>query len=251
LETDLKIVYPHGAGGAWLRHVITCAITDRPWENCEVNFHETISSSVMQRILPGHTFDNYNNSHISISDDSCKYNFWILYVVKRLFYELDYTRHNGSRILLCDVDQINLYKMKTLKDHFFWTLNQCRYMQEFKWYGQFEVCWKDLFVNPQKAWNNICCFLEENRQRNYWSYQKFLLALDNYKLTCSRVRPKINLKQKHFLIWSLAYLQNSKISAPFDVFENFGTPIMLDWINEHQEKIISHTKKSLFEIDNV
>ena len=65
------------------------------------------------------------------------------------------------------------------------------------------------------------------------------------------MRPKINFKQKQFLIWSLAYLQNSEIQASFDVFENFGTPIMMNWIGEHQEKIISHTKKSLFEIDNV
>jgi hypothetical protein len=248
VQTDLKIVYPQGAGGAWLRHVITCAITNRTWEDHNVNFHATISSSVIEQ---RHTFDNYNNNNISISDDSCKYNFWILYVVKRLFYELDYTRHNGGRILFCDSDMINLYEMKTLKDHFFWTINQCRYLQGFKWRGQFEIRWKNLFVNPQQAWNSICCFLEENGQKNYWSYQQFLLALDNYKLTCSRVRPKINFKQKQFLIWSLAYLQNSEIPAPFDVFENFGTPIMMDWINEHQEKITEYTKKSLFEIDTI
>ena len=62
---------------------------------------------------------------------------------------------------------------------------------------------------------------------------------------------KINFNQKHFLIWSLAYLQHQQIHAPFDVFENFGSRIMLDWVESYRSEITEFTKLSMYNFDDV
>lgn len=239
MTSNLVVVYPHGAGGVWLRCVIGWCITRCDWEQQQVNFHQSPINLISHR----HEYAQVDHA-LSISDPSCKYNFWKLYVRKRFIHELEYLREKGQRLVLCPYS--TFYNIQSNKDNFFWMLDQCKYIQSYNWTGRFEVKWQNLFRDPEQVWDTICRFLEFNQQKNYHTFNDFKIPLANYKNTCARIIPKINFNQKHFLIWSLAYLQHRQIHAPFDVFENFNTNIMLDWVKHYEEDIIGFTQSSMY-----
>jgi hypothetical protein len=244
LTNNLAVVYPQGAGGMWLRGVIRWCSTRSHWGEQQVNFHQIKFNSIQEM----HEYPPVDQA-LSISDSSCKYNFWALYVLKRFAHELEYTRERGQRLVLSPY--VEQYNIQTNRDHFFWVLNQCRYIQSYNWNGRFEIKWRDLFENPVQVWDTICEFLEVNNQKNYRRFDDFITPLTNYKNTCACIKPKINFKQKHFLIWSLASLQHQEIPAPFDIFENFGNKIMLDWIKSYETEIIEFTRLSLYDHNNI
>ena len=95
MSNNLVVVYPQGAGGVWLRCVIGWCITRCHWEQQQVNFHQ----SKINLISHEHEYALVDHA-LSISDTSCKYNFWKLYVRKRFIHELEYTREKGQRIIL-------------------------------------------------------------------------------------------------------------------------------------------------------
>lgn len=235
-NNDVVVAYPPGAGGVWLHCVIGCCTTKTSWQQQLINFHQSTINTIR------YMHDHVPVDHVlSISDTGCKYNFWILYVFKRLVCELDYTRERHQRLPLSPYNDC-----LTNRDHFFSVLNQCRYIQSYQWSGKFEVKWRNLFENPGQAWATICEFLDFNQQKNHYAFDDFAIVLDNYKNTCTHIGPKINFNQKYFLLWALAYLRHQQIDAPFDVFESFGTNIMLDWVKSYEEDIIEFTQSSMY-----
>ena len=239
MTNNLVIVYPQGAGGVWLRCVIGWCITRCKWQQQQINFHQ----SSIKLISHKHEYPLCDHA-LSISDTGCKYNFWKLYVRKRFIHELEYSRENGKRISVCPYT--TPYTTQTNRENFFWILNQCRFIQSYNWPGTFEITWRNLFKNPMQVWNTICEFLEFNQQKNYYTYKDFKIPLANYQNTCTGIATKINFNQKNFLIWSLAYLQNQQIHAPFDIFENIGTKIMLDWVDSYRSEITEFTRLSTY-----
>lgn len=230
-----------GSGGAWLLQVLDyCTTPDKSWEYRTVNFHTKVNEVLLSR---QHHAGVDSDSVISIGNGNYKYNFWVLYLRKRVFETLEYTRIHGHRLILSGYRE-----QTTPRDHFFWLTNQCRFIQTYNYTGQFTIDWSDLFFNDQQAWTRICEFLEHNRVTNYATYSDFVKVLENYKQTSRPLKLSANFNHKSFLLWSLCFLQNRGHRVPFDVFENFGQPVMTDWIRARQDPILEYTKSNSIEI---
>ena len=241
LQVDplIAVVYPRGAGGRWLRRVLDCCLTNATWQNFSINYHRF----KWQMVKAGHS-SAPDYSCLSISNPVCKYNFWTLYFYKRVIFELNYTRERNQRLPLSPDSSGCISN----RDHFYWLINQARSIQDYHWDGQFELDWASLFEDPKQAWCVISDFLDFYGLKNHWTFDNFIISVSAYKYTCTRIHPKVNFNQKQFIIWCLAYLQNQNIHAAFDVFENFNTKIMKDWIYDHKSICEDFTNYNLYHI---
>jgi hypothetical protein len=236
---NIHVSYPQGAGGVWLAAVIRyCAVPSAEWSQRAVNFHKHHRNPIDSF----HHADITDNV-ISIGNGSYKFNFWKLYAYKRILYELTYKRVKGSRVVVCPYNHYN-----DPRDDYFWLVNQVRFIQEYRCPGRFQIDWKDLFYNPEQAWNTICKFLEHNQIENYRKIDQFLITLENYKNTCNQINFSVNFKHKLFKIWALAFLQNNNYLASFDVFKNFESSTTDQWILSNKNLILDYTNTNFINI---
>lgn len=237
-EVDLFVSYPPGSGGYWLLAILYYCEHATPWVNETTNFH---SQGLNKNIIAFH--DNHvSDSTISINGSSSKYNFWRLYVYKNAIRELVVNSSNKKE----QKTYVNLLQQsRKNQDIFFQLVNQCRYIQNYKHSGKFNIEWQDLFARPQLVWQTINTFLTYNNKTNKISYKQFEIALSNYKETC-QINFPINFSQKSFQIWCLAYLQDQGYNAPFNVYEYFGSQTMLDWLFDYQKEIVDYTRSNTY-----
>ena len=237
---DIKISYPHGAGGVWLASLLYYCVTPQAtWIYCKTNFHKH-----NQKIKNFHHVDIADDV-LSIGNGNYKYIFWRLYAYKRVIHELDYKRFDHTRIITAPY-----YTNMDIRDDFFWLLNQCRFIQTYHCPGKFQIDWQNLFYNPQQVWTVICDFLENNKIKNHRNFDQFLPALENYKETCNHVKFRMNFKNKLFKIWALAFLQNNNHEAPADVFYNFENRVIDDWILDNKNLILDYTASNCQNFSN-
>jgi len=235
---NIKVSYSHGSGGIWLGNVLNYCITpDSAWKEEKINWHKTPLKIKCYQSIP--MADNV----ISIGNGPYKYNFWRLYNYKRFLFELKYKRIQGKKIIICPY---NTYIDP--KDDFFWMINQCMFIQNYNYLGTFQINWHDIFQNPLQVWNTICNFLNYNCLTNYITFNQFNIALANYKKTCNLINFTVNINHKLFLIWCLAFLQNTNELAPFDVYEEFGSTQMTDYILTKKELILDYTNENLLNL---
>jgi|LakMenE18May11ns_1017448.scaffolds.fasta_scaffold9957183_14 hypothetical protein len=233
----LQVSFPPGAGGNWLASVLSyCVYPDYSWAAQKINFHN------IYKIELGH-HPMITDNTLSIGNNSYKYNFWKLYLHKQILRNSKYTRIGGKKFI------VNPHKQTiNNKDNFFWLIDQCRCIQNYQCPGKFQIDWQDLFVDPNRAWTAICNFLEYNHKKNHIDFPQFKIALDSYTKTCQVVNYKTNVNHRLFLIWSLAFLQNNNYTAPFDVFEKFGSEEMTTWVHKFRPMILEYTQQNTFSI---
>ena len=238
-----KVSYAHGAGGEWLGHVLEyCTVPNAIWKEYNTSFHRPDPRHI-PLIETFHHVDT-DDSVLSIGNGNYKYNFWKLYIHKRVLFELSYQRVNGKRLVVCPFE-----KYTDPWDNFQWLLTQSRFIQGYHCPGKFQIDWKDLFYSPETAWQVICNFLEHNRKQNYITFERFLELLATYKRTCLKFNFSINVNQKFFRIWQLAFLEITKENpAPFLVHEKFDSLEMKDWLLSKQEMTLDYTNNNYINI---
>jgi hypothetical protein len=248
VTNKIEVAYTQGSGGEWLSHLLEYCITpDSEWNLHKINFHRNSNLEPMVPTFhyPCHIETNdVRDSVLSIGNGDYKFNFWTLYVHKRILYEVQYQRINGSKLIVCPYA-----KYGNPEEDFFWLLDQCRFIQGYYCPGKFQIDWKDLFYSPDRVWQIVCDFLEHNQMKNYITFSKFSKSLDNYKNTCLNFNFNINFNQKFFRIWQLAFLQNTKEHpAPFQVFEKFNTLEMQHWLSSKRELVREFTNNNRIDL---
>ena len=229
--SNVVVSFPQGAGGSWLSCVLTYCNDPTVDFTSSINFHNSyFLNKIEHNIQPS---DNV----ISIGNDSSRYNFWRQYCYKTLIYELNWYRYRGQRL-------VKHYNNISPRNDFFWIVNQCKFIQCYNYQGQFNIQWRDLFIDPLKVWQIICAFLEHNQIQNYINFKKFIILVEKYKSTIVPINLTVNTNHKLFLIWCFAFLQNQSIEIPFDVFEQFDPIQIKDWVLQHQPDIIKFTKEN-------
>jgi hypothetical protein len=237
---NIQISYPQGAGGVWLATVLHYCITpDAKWLPRTINFHNHDN----RKIANFHEIKVEDNV-LSIGNGDYKYNFWKLYIYKRILHELTYKRVRGMRLVIAPYDNY-----ANERDDFFWLVNQCRFIQDYYCPGQFQIDWKTLFYNPEQAWTIICNFLEYHQIKNYCSFDQFMTVLENYQNTCKPVNLSINFKHKLFKVWALAFLQNNNFTSPTNLFDNFESTIIDDWILSNKDLILDYTNSNYINLN--
>jgi hypothetical protein len=238
---NIQVSYPQGSGGSWLSTVLHyCTVLDSEWMPEKINFHNRYDYD--GKVKNFHHVDVADNV-LSVGNGNYKYNFWRLYIYKRILHELTYKRVRGMRVVSCPYNDYD-----DDKDDFFQLVNRCRFIQNYQCAGKFKIDWQDLFYNPEKSWNVICEFLEYNQVKNYRTIGQYLITLENYKNTCKPVNININFKHKLFKIWALAFLQNNNFTAPANLFDNFENPIIDDWILSNKSLILDYTNNNCINI---
>jgi hypothetical protein len=234
---NIQVSFSPGAGGHWLASVLShCVDPDYSWTDQKINFHNRYKIELGHRPM---TTDNT----LIIGNNSYKYNFWKLYLHKQILRNFKYTRIGGKKFI------VNPCKTtSSCKDNFFWLIDQCRFIQTYQCPGKFQIDWQDLFVDPTRAWDTICNFLEHNHKKNHIDFSQFKIAVDNYVKTCQVVNYKANFNHRLFLIWSLAFLKNNNYTAPFDIFDKFESKETTDWVHGFLPMILEYTHQNTLSI---
>jgi hypothetical protein len=232
---NISVSYNPGSGGSWLSQVLYQCIQGHDWKTQTVNFH-----NVEKIVKHFHESDGSDNI-ISIGNGNYRFNFWKLYLHKRILSDrLKYQRVRGHRLVVSPY-----IKSTNEKEHFFWLIDQCKYIQLYQYNGNFDIDWGTLFHNPKQVWNIIENFLSTNKIKNQINFETFLFSLENYKNTCYPINYKLNFNNKAFLIWALSFLIIQNIWYPGDSFEDFGTDKLNHWILGYQKIITEYTNLNL------
>lgn len=230
----IKVSFPQGAGGHWLSSVLYSAVTNQSFERQTKNFHNTNKLIDREHSTPA------NDQTISIDSNFARFNFWTYYMTKRILKELPYERVHGKRLpkfhLEDSADQRNFFSL----------IDQSRFILSYKYQGQFQIEWTDLWQNPNRSWDIICKFLDQNDLQNYWNLSRFEQAVDAYHNTIINNRIYINIKHRSFQIWALGMLQNLDITPPFVFFDKFGSAEYTHWLTSHLPIITENTKQQMY-----
>jgi hypothetical protein len=242
---DIKISYPQGSSGVWLACLLHyCTTPHTEWKYRDFYKYN-------QKIKIFHNIDLADNV-LSIGNGDYKYNFWRIFAhhnvirklpYKRFSHQVSYKKFRHTRIVTSPYDN-NI----DIRNDFFWLVDQCRFIQDYKCPGKFQIDWQNLFYNPHQVWIGVCEFLENNQIKNHRNFDQFLTALENYRDTCKPIKFSINLRHKLFKVWALAFLQNNNYEAPDDVFYNFENHIINEWILDNKNLILDYTNSNCINI---
>jgi len=229
----LFVAYPPGAGGAFLTEVLSHCTNDLHWVSKKrINFHGTFMAN------GNHYFKSAQNI-ISIDSPDARYNFWINYFKKRLCYEFPrYYNCQGHRCIEAPIYNSTSY------DDVFWVLNQCRFIIRYQSLHSWKISWTKMLQDPEVVWQGIQEFLDANHQHNYWKLDQWMLAVNDYKQTLSKV--KINTNHASWQIWAVAVLQEQGITPSFNLVDNFRKPQFFQWLNDYQQNLIKTTQDCMW-----
>ncbi len=233
---DLKIEYPHGAGGSFIAAVLFCCITDTEWiSGLRTNFHPD------KKIQSNHLYD-LSDTVLKVDSPLARYNFWIYYWKKRVLFELKYYRKGVNRWIKCPYQDFG----SKWKSDGFWVLNQCRFIQDYCQNQTWRLDWLDIVNLRPEPWQIIDRWLQYHGAKNFWTFEQWCLAVKDYTVTLPKV--KINTNHISWKIWCVAYLQNQGIYPDFDLHENFYSERFNRWLESYNNSIVEHTKTIMTEL---
>lgn len=232
LDCNIGVEHPPGAGGNFIGSVLYCCIKNTNWIHTDHNFHD-----YPKKILVEHKLDP-SPLNICIDSPLAKYNFWIYYWKKTVLKEMPYRRYQGQRRPICWFDNLSV-----IEDGY-WFLNQCRYIQTFQSNQDWKIDWIEMIENPQQTWKTINNFLESNQQKNHWTLNQWIQAVDNYKSTLCTI--KINSAQVTWKVWAVGVLHIQGIFPPWNVVENFNNATFNRWLSIYNKDVIDYTRKIMY-----
>ena len=243
---QLNICFPHGAGGMWLKGVLYQCMTGEIAKKQSVNFHNNNANRAMDLVFANHDIEPTDNA-ISIDNKNAHFNFTRYYAYKRLLNDKNnkvaYTRHRNFRI------PTDPYASTTDKlSSFFWTVNQVKFIDSYKWKGRFEIDWLDIVKNPSNVWQTINKFLSANNWTNVCKEEDFLAHCKNYIQTINNINLVPRWHSTFFQLYGLAVLQNKNIEFPFNVFDTFYSTHWFEYMEEYKQMLLEYAQSNTSEL---